>query len=135
MRRLICTQVLAHQKLPYLGVPNHSRNLRIMIYYRVCCKSVAWDARRAAPSPFLADVLYAFPAARNGGHFTGSPFAAPSRPRFQPYHGRRLPPATQRRPPAPAFGSRGRRLGRRHFAMFAGGLVDADDDAFDFDDY
>ena len=45
-------------------------------YFRVCCKSVAWDARRAAPSPFLSDVLYAFPAARNGGHFTGSPFAA-----------------------------------------------------------
>ena len=59
-----------------------------------------------------------------------------SRPRFQPYHGRRLPPATQRRPPPPSFGSRGRRLGRRRFAMFTGGLVDADDDAFaDFDDY
>ena len=95
-----------------------------------------WDARRATPSPFLADVLYAFPAARNGGHYSGSPFTAPSRPRFQPYHGRRLPPATQRRPPPPAFGSRGRRLGRRRFAMFTGGLVDADDDAFaDFDDY
>ena len=94
------------------------------------------QARRQTPSPFLSDVLYAFPAARNGGHFTGSPFAAPSRPRFQPYHGRRLPPATQRRPPPPAFGSRGRRLGRRRFAMFTGGLVDADDDAFaDFDDY
>ena len=109
-----------------------------MVYYRVCCKSVAWDARRQTPSPFLSDVLYAFPAARNGGHFTGSPFAAPSRPRFQPYHGRRLPPATQRRPPPPSFGSRGggRRLGRRRFAMFTGGLVDADDDAFaDFDDY
>ena len=108
-----------------------------MVYYRVCCKSVAWDARRRTPSPFLADVLYAFPAARNGGHYSGSsPFAAPARPRFQPYHGRRLPPATQRRPPPPSFGSRGRRLGRRRFAMFTGGLIDADDDAFaDFDDY
>ena len=94
------------------------------------------QARRQTPSPFLSDVLYAFPAARNGGHYSGSsPFAAPSRPRFQPYHGRRLPPATQRRPPPPAFGARGRRRGRR-FAMFTGGLVDADDDAFaDFDDY
>ncbi len=109
-----------------------------MVYYRVCCKSVPWDARRQTPSPFLADVLYAFPAARNGGHYSGSsPFAPPARPRFQPYHGRRLPPATQRRPPPPSFGSRGggRRLGRR-FAMYTGGLVDADDDAFaDFDDY
>ena len=114
-----------------MGVPNHSKNLRIMVYYRVCCKSVPWDARRATPSPFLSDVLYPFPAARNGGHYSGSsPFAAPARPRFQPYHGRRLPPATQRRPPPPSFGSRGRRLGRR-FAMFTGGLVDADDDAFD----
>ena len=43
------------------------------------------------------------PAARNGGHYSGSsPFAPPARPRFQPYHGRRLPPATQRRPPPPA---------------------------------
>ena len=83
----------------------------------------------------MADVLYPFPAARNGGHYSGSsPFAPPARPRFQPYHGRRLPPATQRRPPPPAFGSRGRRLGR--FRMYTGGLVDADDDAFaDFDDY
>ena len=108
-----------------------------MVYYRACCKSVPWDARRQSPSPFLADVLYAFPAARNGGHYSGSsPFAAPARPRFQPSHGRRLPPATQRRPPPPSFGSRGggRRLGRR-FAMFTGGLVSDDDDAFDFDDY
>ena len=40
-------------------------------------------------------------------------------------------------PSSTSFGSRGggRRLGRR-FAMFTGGLVDADDDAFaDFDDY
>ena len=47
--------------------------------------------------------------------------------------GRRLPPATQRRPPPPAFGSRGRRLGRR-FAMYTGGLVEGDAFA-DFDDY
>ena len=34
-------------------------------------------SRRATPSPFLSDVLYAFPAARNGGHYSGSsPFAA-----------------------------------------------------------
>ena len=93
------------------------------------------QARRQTPSPFLADVLYAFPAARNGGHYSGSsPFAAPARPRFQPYHGRRLPPATQRRPPPPAFGARGRRLGRR-FAMYTGGLVDAEDAFADFDDY
>jgi hypothetical protein len=38
--------VLAHQKLPHLGVPNHSQDLRIMVYYRVCCKSIPWDARR-----------------------------------------------------------------------------------------
>jgi len=44
------------------------------------------------------------------------------------------PPATQQRPPPPSFGSRGRRLGRRRFAMYTGGLVE--DDAFaDFDDY
>ena len=93
------------------------------------------QARRQTPSPFLADVLYPFPAARNGGHYSGSsPFARPARPRFQPYHGRRLPPATQRRPPPPAFGSRGRRLGRR-FAMYTGGLVDADADDDAFDDY
>ena len=131
---LISTQVPTATAAPTV---NHSKNLRIMAYYRVCCKSVPWDARRQTPSPFLADVLYAFPAARNGGHYSGSsPFAAAPRPRFQPYHGRRLPPATQRRPPPPSFGSRGggRRLGRR-FAMFTGGLVDADDDAFDFDDY
>ena len=40
----------------------------------------------------------------------------------------------QRRPPPPAFGSRGRRLGRR-FVMYTGGLVDAEDAFADFDDY
>lgn len=93
------------------------------------------QARRQTPSPFLSDVLYPFPAARNGGQFAGSPFASPARPRFQPYMGRRLPPSTtQRRPPPPSFSSPGQRLGRRRFAMYTGGLVD-DDDAGDVEDY
>ena len=94
------TQVLAHQTLPHLRGPR----LVIMVYYRVCCKSVPWDARRQTPSPFLSDVLYAFPAARNGGHFTGSPpFAAPARPGSSPTTGgdyRRRRSAGRRRPPS-----------------------------------
>ena len=122
-------------KLPHLQGPDLREPADHGLLPRLL-QRVPWDARRQTPSPFLSDVLYAFPAARNGGHYSGLvALRRAPRPRFQPYHGRRLPPATQRRPPPPAFGARGRRLGRR-FAMYTGGLVDADDDAFaDFDDY
>jgi len=56
--------VLAHQKLPHLGVPNHSAAPRLMVYFRLMNKrAVPYDLRHAANSPLLDDVLLPFAAA------------------------------------------------------------------------